>query len=75
MTNADILEAIAGVFRTDEGPVEPAAVPDIEETFYVPQANVKEPRGGTPGALTLSDKGYMVVSNPPGTRRSPRICS
>src|SRR5262249_58178851 len=61
VTNADILEAIAGAFRTDEGSVEPEAV-QREDGSWLISGSMPADEMADRLSIALPDRGYHTAA-------------
>jgi magnesium and cobalt exporter, CNNM family len=62
VTNSDILEAIVGVFRTDEGPVEPDAVQRDDGSWLVSGSMPADEMGERLGIDVPEDRSYHTAA-------------
>jgi putative hemolysin len=62
VTNADILEAIAGAFRTDEGPLEPEAVRRQDGSWLISGSMAADEMADRLSVVLPTDRGYHTAA-------------
>jgi putative hemolysin len=62
VTNADILEAIAGAFRTDEGPLEPDAVRRADGSWLISGSMPADEMADRLSIVLPADRGYHTAA-------------
>jgi putative hemolysin len=62
VTNADILEAIAGAFRTDEGPLEPDAVRRADGSWLISGSMPADEMADRLSIVLPAERGYHTAA-------------